>query len=152
MKIAIAVSQFNAEICEKLLQGAIARLLERGVDRDHIEIIHVPGACELPLMAQQFAQTKMYDAIICLGAVIRGETDHYDYVAEQASDGCLRVGLKYNIPVLFGVLTTQNIELAKDRVGGKRGHKGKEVADAAIDMMQAINKLKTRGATTLVNA
>lgn len=148
MKIAIAVSRFNENITKKLLEGAVTRLLEYGITEDAIEIAHVPGAVELPLMAQHFALMKSFDAIICFGAVIQGETDHYDYVAQQASYGCQKVALKYHIPVIFGVLTTHNLEQAEDRVGGKRGHVGKECADTALKMIELLHDLQE---STLTN-
>lgn len=144
MKIAIVASRFNNHITDKLVEGALFRLQEKGVDSVDIEIVYVPGAVELPIMAQHFALMKSFKAIICFGAVIRGETDHYDYVARQASDGCQKVALKYHIPVIFGVLTTHNLEQAQDRVGGKRGHVGKECADAALEMVELLNQYDLR--------
>lgn len=139
-QIAIVVSQFNQEITSRLKQGAMSRLLEAGMDQANIIVKEVPGAVEIPLTAQLLAKTKRYQAIICLGAVIRGETSHYDYVCEQVSNGCQRVMLDHEIPVIFGVLTTESEEQALARVGGSEGHKGREAADAALDM---INVLKT---------
>lgn len=135
MKIAIVVAEFNADITEKLLAGALSRLIEVGVDENHIHVIKVPGAVEIPLVAKLLAQQKKYHAIICLGAVIRGDTDHYDYVCQQVSNGCQRVMLDFDLPVLFGVLTTDNEEQALERVGGKHGHKGMDCADAAVAMI-----------------
>jgi len=134
MNIAIAVSRFNQDITQRLLQGAVERLSELGVSKEEIAIVWVPGAVELPLAAQRFAQQE-YEAVICLGAVIRGETDHYDYVCQQVSYGCQRVALDYDIPVIFGVLTTANLEQALARTGGGHSHKGREAADAAMQMI-----------------
>lgn len=139
-KIAIVVSDFNAHITEKLLEGALNSLLKHKT-QDSIKIIHVPGAVEIPLVVKALAITKKYEAIIALGAVIRGETGHYDYVCEQVSQGCQQVMLEYMLPVIFGVLTTENNEQALDRIGGKRGHKGEEAADAAIQMIQLMNAI-----------
>ena len=135
MKIAIIVSRFNQEITQRLLQGAKERLSEVGLSHDQFPVTWVPGAIELPLAAQQFAKREEFGAIICLGAVIRGETDHYDYVCQQVSYGCQRVALDFDIPVIFGVLTTENEEQALARTGGAHGHKGREAADAAMEMI-----------------
>jgi 6,7-dimethyl-8-ribityllumazine synthase len=139
MSIAICVSRFNSSITEKLLQGAVERLREIGIPDEDMKICWVPGAVELPLAAQQFAQRGNCEAVICLGAVIRGETGHYEYVCQQVSYGCQRVALDYHLPVIFGVLTTENLQQALERVGGIHGHKGREAADTAITM---INLLK----------
>lgn len=141
LKIAIAVSIFNEDITTALLEGALSRLSELGVDKKNIEVVKVPGAIELPLTAKLMAQSQKYQAIICLGAVIRGETDHFDYVCQQVSNGCQNVMLSYNLPIIFGVLTTKNVRQALDRVGGKHGHKGREAADAAITMINTVAML-----------
>lgn len=135
MGIAIIVSRFNQNVTQRLLQGAQERLQEAGIAAADLHIAWVPGAVELPLAAQQFAKQEDCVAIICLGAVIRGETDHYDYVCQQVSYGCQRVALDYDIPVIFGVLTTQNEEQALARTGGASGHKGREAAEAALEMI-----------------
>jgi len=140
-RFAIIVSRFNQSITDKLLQGALSRLIEVNISRENIHIINVPGAVEIPLTAQLLAKTQQYAAIICLGAVIRGDTDHYDYVCQQVSQGCQKVMLDAEIPVIFGVLTTNNIEQAEDRVGGREGHKGIEAADAAIAMVKIVEAL-----------
>lgn len=140
-KIAIVVSQFNSNITDELLEGALSRLKELEIDATNITTIHVPGAIEIPLATQLLASNKIYDAIICLGAVIRGETNHYDYVCQQVSYGCQRVMLDFNIPVIFGVLTTDNEAQALDRIGGKEGHKGKEAADVALTMIGIVDEL-----------
>jgi len=140
-RYAIVRSVFNADVTETLLAGAVARLKEHGVDADNIIAIDVPGAVEIPLVAQLLAKTRHYSAIICLGAVIRGETSHYDYVCQQVSSGCQKVMLEYELPVIFGVLTTENDEQALERVGGKHGHKGIEAADAAVAMVKVVGQL-----------
>lgn len=139
--IAIIVSRFNETITKKLAEGALNRLLERGIKRDSIDVIHVPGAVEIPLIAKLLAKSGSYHAIIALGAVIRGETSHYDYVCEQVSQGCQRVMLDYELPVIFGVLTTENEEQALDRVGGTHGHKGVDAAEAALEMIELVASL-----------
>lgn len=140
--VAILVSRFNEEVTDKLCQGALERLQALHFPLEKITVIKVPGAVEIPLTAQRLAKTGLYEAIICLGAVIQGETDHYDYVCEQVSQGCQRVALDHDIPVIFGVLTTQNEALALDRVGGKAGHKGKEAVDTAIQMVSVLRAIE----------
>lgn len=140
-KFAIIVSEFNHEITVKLHEGAYSRLTECGVSPSNIYVVKVPGAVEIPLVADLLAKQKQYNAIICLGAVIRGETDHYDYVCDQVSQGCQKVMLDHHVPVIFGVLTTNNFQQAQDRVGGKMGHKGVYCADAAIHMSNLVDEL-----------
>src|SRR3990167_1652551 len=132
IRFAIVVSQFNQAITDGLLHGALSRLHELGVTQSHITLVKVPGAVEIPLAAKLLARCKKYQAIICLGAVIRGDTDHYDYVCQQVSGGCQQVMMEFDIPVIFGVLTTKNMQQAQDRIGGKMGHKGIEAVDAAV--------------------
>lgn len=139
--IAIVVSQFNQEITALLLEGALLRLKELGIAEKNIKVVKVPGAVEIPLVAKLLAQSNKYQALICLGAVIRGETSHYDYVCTQVSEGCQRVMMDCELPVIFGVLTTENEEQAKERVGGKHGHKGREAADAALEMLAILKNL-----------
>lgn len=136
MKIAIVVSRFNESITTELTNGAVKRLIECGVLVENIDIKTVPGAIEIPIIVKQFAMKKNVDAIIAFGAVIRGETSHYDYVCDQVSHGCQKIMLDYNVPVIFGVLTTENMQQAKDRTGGSVGHNGVYAADAAIEMIQ----------------
>lgn len=138
-RIAIVVSRFNTEVTEKLLAGAVTRLDELGITAANVCL--VPGAVEIPLIAQQLAKSQRYDAVIALGAVIRGETTHYDYVCQQVSYGCQKVALEQQLPVIFGVLTTENDEQALERVGGSHGHKGRDAADAAIEMIQLLRTL-----------
>lgn len=141
-KFGIVVSEFNSHITEKLLEGALTRLQECGINKNDITYIKVPGAVEIPLTALMLAKAKKYAAIICLGAVIRGETTHYDYVCDQVSAGCQKVMMDYQIPVIFGVLTTENDEQAEERVGGKHGHKGHDAADAALRMVEVMNQIE----------
>lgn len=141
VRIAIVVSQFNQNITDLLLDGTVSQLSASGVTKEQIRVFKVPGAIEIPLIAKLLARSKEYSAIICLGAVIRGETDHYDYVCQQVSQGCQQVMMEFEIPVIFGVLTTDTIAQAQDRVGGAFGHKGHEAADAAIDMIMLIDQL-----------
>lgn len=132
---AIIVSTYNQTITDKLRDGAIDQLKKMGVPPEQIHLFTVPGAVEIPYAAKLLAQRNDFDAIICLGAVVRGETSHYDYVCDQVSSGCQRVMLDHTIPVIFGVLTTENDAQAEDRVGGAHGHKGREAADTAIAMV-----------------
>lgn len=143
VNIAIIYSEFNPEITSALKQGAVDRLLELGLNNTQIKVIAVPGAVEIPYTALLLAKQKKFDAMITLGCVIRGETSHYDYVCDQVSQGCQRVMLDYEIPVIFGVLTTENEAQAFDRVGGAHGHKGREAAEVALTMVQLTQQLKT---------
>lgn len=138
-KFAIIMSRFNEFIGKQLLEGALNTLKEKSVPEEDITIIKVPGAYEIPLTADRTASTKKYDAIICLGAVIRGATPHFDFVAGAASNGILNVNLKYGIPVIFGVLTTDTIEQAVERASIKAGNKG---ADCALTAIEMVNLLK----------
>ncbi|MBE7713158.1 MAG: 6,7-dimethyl-8-ribityllumazine synthase [Cyanobacteria bacterium SIG26] len=137
-KFCIIVSRFNDFIGSKLLAGAIDELKRHGVSTDNIDIVKVPGAFEIPVIAQKFAQTKKYNAIITLGAVIKGSTSHYDYVCAEVSKGVAQVSLQTGVPVIFGVLTTDNIEQAIERAGTKAGNKGSDAAKAAIEMSNLI--------------
>ncbi len=141
-KIAIILSLFNEFIGQKLLQGALNCLKENSIDDENIDLVKVPGAFEIPVTAEKLASLNKYDAIICLGAVIRGETPHFDYVANAASSGILRVSLKHTLPVIFGVLTTNTIEQAIERAGGKDGNKGWDAAIAALEMADVMKKIK----------
>ena len=138
----IVVARFNAFVVESLLGGAIDTLNRHGVENDDIEIVRVPGAYELPVVAQSMAVNGDYDAIIALGAVIRGSTAHFDYVAGEAAKGLASVSLAHDIPVIFGVLTTDTIEQAIERAGTKAGNKGAESALSAIEMVSLLNKLR----------
>ncbi|EQK46828.1 MULTISPECIES: 6,7-dimethyl-8-ribityllumazine synthase [Peptostreptococcaceae] len=134
IKIGIVVGRFNEFIVSKLLGGALDGLKRHGVDEDNIEVSWVPGAFEIPLVAKKMAQSKKYDAIICLGAVIKGSTPHFDYVCAEASKGISSVSLSEELPVIFGVLTTDTIEQAIERAGTKAGNKGYDAAVTAIEM------------------
>lgn len=138
--IGIVVSRFNEDITTALLAGAQQRLQALGFSDDQITIITVPGAVEIPLVLQRLARSKKYQALVALSAIIRGETSHYDYVCEQVSQGCQRVMLDESIPVIFGVLTTENEEQAWDCLGGKHGHKGVEAIDAAVEVVEILNQ------------
>ncbi len=133
--IAVITSRFNEPVTTRLTQSAIKRLKDLNFSEDQITTIEVPGAIEIPLIAKQLANTRSYEAIICLGCVIRGETSHYDYVCEQVSQGCQRVSLDHNIPVIFGILTTETGEQALDRAGGEHSDKGIESVDSAVEMV-----------------
>ena len=133
-KFCIVISRFNDFIGSKLLSGAIDELRRHGVNPDNIDVVKVPGAFEIPLAALKFAKTGRYNAIITLGAIIKGATAHFDYVSAELSKGIAQVGLQCELPVIFGVLTTENIEQAIERAGTKAGNKGAEAAKAAIEM------------------
>lgn len=140
-KLGIVVARFNSFISEKLLEGAIDALVRSGVDSNDIEVARVPGAFEIPLVTQRMAKSGRYDAVICLGAVIRGATPHFDYVAGEVAKGTAQVMLDAGLPVLFGVLTTETIEQAIERAGSKAGNKGSEVAVAALEMINLLAAL-----------
>lgn len=141
MKVGIIASRFNEIIVNKLLGGAVDGLVRHGVDEDNITAAWVPGAFEIPVIAAKMADSGKYDAIICVGAVIRGDTTHYDYVCNEVSKGIASVGLKSKIPVLFGILTTENIEQAIARAGSKAGNKGYDCALSAIEMVNLMKQL-----------
>lgn len=140
-KFAVIISRFNSFIAERLLEGAIDTLLRSGVESDAIDVARVPGAYEIPLVARKMALSKKYDAVICLGAIIRGATPHFDYVANEAAKGIAMVGIETGLPVLFGVLTTDSIEQAIERAGSKAGNKGADCAAAAIEMVNLLPQL-----------
>lgn len=145
VKVAIIASRFNEFIVSKLLSGAIDGLVRHGLSEDSIDIIWVPGAFEIPFAAQKIAKLSKHQAIICLGAVIKGDTTHYDYVCAEVSKGVAHVSLECNLPVIFGVLTTNTIEQAIERAGTKAGNKGFESALTAIEMIslsQELDKIK----------
>lgn len=142
MKIGIVASRFNEFIVSKLVGGAQDALLRHGVADQDITLAWVPGAFEIPLTAQKMAESKEYDAVICLGAVIKGATSHYDYVCAEVSKGVAAVGLKTEIPVIFGVVTTDNIEQAIERAGTKSGNKGYDAACTAIEMVNLFQNIK----------
>ncbi len=140
IKVGIVIARFNEFIGGKLLEGAIDALTRHGMNRDDITVAWVPGAFEIPLIAQQMAAKEEWDAIICLGAVIRGTTSHYDYVCAEVSKGIAQVMLNANKPVLFGVLTTDTIEQAIERAGTKAGNKGFDCGVSAIEMVQLMRQ------------
>ncbi len=139
---AVVVSRFNELVTQKLLEGAQEAFQRHGVDPQLVDIVWVPGSFELPLVAKRLAESRRYDAIVCLGAVIRGQTDHYEHVARQAAEGVSRVALETGVPCLFGVLTTDNTEQALERAGGKYGNKGYDAAVAAIEMATLLRSLR----------
>ena len=142
LRIAIVVARFNDLITTRLLDGALDALRRHGGDERLVEIAHVPGAWEIPLAAQAFAQSGRFDAVVCLGCVIQGATDHYDYVCGQTSSGIMNVGLSTNVPTTMGVLTTDNLEQALERAGSKAGNKGADAMLAAIEMANLLERMK----------
>ena len=142
IKVGIVAARFNEFITSKLLSGAIDGLVRHEVAEKDIDVAWVPGAFEIPLIASKVAKSKKYDAVICLGAVIRGSTSHYDYVCSEVSKGIAAVSLAADIPVMFGVLTTENIEQAIERAGTKAGNKGYECAVGAIEMVNLIREIE----------
>jgi 6,7-dimethyl-8-ribityllumazine synthase len=141
IKIGIVAARFNEFITSKLIGGAVDALKRHEVSDEDITLAWVPGAFEIPVVAQQMANSKKYDAIICLGAVIRGSTTHYDYVCSEVSKGIAHVSMNSNIPVLFGVLTTENIEQAIERAGTKAGNKGYDCGLSAIEMVNLLKQI-----------
>ena len=141
IKIGIVAARFNEFITSKLLSGAMDGLLRHDVKEENIHTAWVPGAFEIPLIASKMAKSKKYDAVICLGAVIRGSTTHYDYVCSEVSKGIAQTSLSSGLPILFGVLTTDTIEQAIERAGTKAGNKGFECAQGAIEMVNLIRSL-----------
>jgi 6,7-dimethyl-8-ribityllumazine synthase len=141
IKIGIVCARFNEFIVSKLLSGALDGLRRHDIKEEDIEVAWVPGAFEIPLIAQKMAKSGKYDAVICLGAVIRGSTTHYDYVCSEVSKGIANISLSCDIPVMFGVLTTENIEQAIERAGTKAGNKGYDCAMGAIEMVNLIRDI-----------
>ena len=141
LKTAIIISRFNDFIGGKLVGGALDALVRHGADEKDIEIYKVPGAFEIPLTAKKLALSRKYDAIICLGVVIRGSTPHFDYIAAEVSKGVASVGLETETPIIFGVLTTDTIEQAIERAGSKAGNKGWDAANAAIEMVNLYKQI-----------
>ncbi|MEK6734043.1 MAG: 6,7-dimethyl-8-ribityllumazine synthase [Pseudomonadota bacterium] len=137
-KIAIIVSRFNEEITELMEKNALKRAAELGITP---KVYRVPGAIEIPIIAEKLSASKKFEAIITLGAVIRGETTHYDYVCNQLSYGCQKVALKHSLPVIFGVLTCETEAQAFDRIGGKMGNKPKEMIDVAVEMINLLREI-----------
>jgi 6,7-dimethyl-8-ribityllumazine synthase len=141
-RFGIIVSRFNDFISSRLVEGAMDALLRHGASEEQVSVIKVPGAFEIPLTAKKLAESGRYDAVICLGAVIRGSTPHFDYVAAEVSKGIANVSLESRIPVTFGVLTTDNLEQAIERAGSKSGNKGYDGAMAAIEMVNLFKELE----------
>jgi len=142
LRFAIVVSRFNSFITERLLGGAMDALTRTGANTDQIDVIKVPGSWEVPLVAGEAAKSKKYDAVICLSAVIRGETPHFDYVAGEAAKGIAQVAAQTGVPVAFGVLTTNTLEQAIDRAGAKGGNKGFDAAMTAVEMANLLRTLR----------
>lgn len=141
MKVGIIASRFNSFIVEKLLDGAVDGLVRHGVEENNITAVWVPGAFEIPITAEKMANSGKYDAVIAVGAVIRGSTSHYELVTNEATKGIAQVGMHSKVPVLFGVITTENIEQAIERAGSKAGNKGYDCALGAIEMVNVLNQL-----------
>jgi 6,7-dimethyl-8-ribityllumazine synthase len=141
LKFALVVSRFNSFITERLLEGALDSLRRKGVREEDLTLVRVPGAWEIPLAAKRLAQAKSYHAVICLGAVIRGSTPHFDYVAAEVSKGIAQVSLDTGVPMSFGILTTDTLEQAVERAGSKAGNKGSAAADAAMEMVNLLTEL-----------
>jgi len=145
LQTVIVVSRFNSFITERLLEGALDALARNGADVDQVQVIRVPGAWEMPIVAAELARQKKYDAVICLGAVIRGDTPHFDYVAGNAASGLAGVSVETGVPISFGILTTNTVEQAVDRAGAKSGNKGFDAAMTAIEMTNLLRKLRGPG-------
>lgn len=143
-RFAIVASRFNEIVVRRLLDGTLACLRKHGVAEDDVEVAWVPGAFEIPVVARTLASSGGYDAVICLGAVIRGETPHFDHVAGQAAAGIARAAEETGVPVIFGVLTTETVEQAFDRAGGKHGNRGWDAAMAAMEMASVLEQLPKR--------
>ena len=141
IRLGIAAARFNEFITSKLLSGALDSLKRRGVRDEDIDVAWVPGAFEIPLAAKKMAESGRYDAVICLGAVIRGSTTHYDYVCSEVSKGIAHISLETGVPVMFGVLTTENIEQAVERAGTKAGNKGADCAESAVEMVDLLRRM-----------
>ena len=141
LKIAFVVARFNEFICEHLLECALDSFVRHGGNKDNVTVIRVPGAFELPLVAKRIAMNGKNDAVVCLGAVIRGETSHYDYVCANASSGIASASLETGVPVSFGILTTDTIEQAIERSGAKAGYKGLDATDCAIEMARLLKQI-----------
>jgi len=142
LRFAVVLSRFNSLVGDRLLEGALDTLRRHGMAEDDITLVRVPGAFEIPLVASEMAKTGTFDAVICLGAVIRGATAHFDYVAGPMASGLANIAVQTGVPVLFGVLTTDTIEQALERAGTKAGNKGADVAAAAIEMANLLRKIR----------
>ena len=142
LRFAIVVARFNSFITERLLDGAMDGLVRHGAKAEDVDVVRVPGSWELPLTVAEVAKSKKYDAILCLGAVIRGDTPHFDYVAGEATKGVAQVSMQTGVPIAFGVLTTNTVEQAVDRAGAKQGNKGFDAAATAIEMANVLRQLR----------
>ena len=142
MKVGIVASRFNSFIVQKLVDGAVDGLVRHGVEEKNIDVAWIPGAFESPIVAKQMAESKKYDAVIVVGAVIRGATTHYDLVVNESAKGIAQIGLATGIPVLYGIITTENIEQAIERAGTKAGNKGAEAALVALEMVNLLNQIQ----------
>jgi 6,7-dimethyl-8-ribityllumazine synthase len=141
LRFGVVISRFNEFFSRKLLDGAMDALLRHDVNDDDIEVAWTPGSFEIPLVAQKMAQTKKYDAIICLGAVIRGSTPHFDYIAAEVTKGIANINLNTGVPIIYGVITTDTLEQAIERSGSKVGNKGKDAAVSAIEMANLVKSI-----------
>ncbi len=141
-KFAIVVSKFNEFITEKLLDGCLQTLIKNGITKDTIDIVKVPGSFEIPTAAKALLDLNKYNAVICLGCVIRGETSHYDHICTAVSNAIAQLGVSYSTPVIFGIITSENVNQALDRAGGKVGNKGTEAAISAIEMISILREIK----------
>ena len=141
MRLAVVAARFNGDVTKLLLAGALDELRDRGLDPERVAVVWVPGAFEIPLVAKQLAESGELDAVICVGAVIRGDTPHFDYVAGECASGISRVALDTRIPVAFGVLTTDDVDQALARAGGTEGNKGAESAATAVEMVDLLRRL-----------
>lgn len=140
-RFAIVASRFNAVVVERLVEGAESCFMRHGIQPDDLDLVWVPGAFEIPMIARRLASSGTYDAVVCLGAVIRGDTPHFDYVAGEAARGIREAGEAAGVPIVFGVLTTETFEQAVDRAGGKHGNKGWDAAMAALEMASLLDQL-----------
>lgn len=143
-RFAVVASRFNGIVTEKLVEGALAAFRKLGISEDDVELAWTPGAFEVPLVAMRLATSGQFDAVVCLGAVIRGETPHFEYVAGEAARGVQQVALETGIPCTFGILTTDSLEQAMDRAGGKHGNKGWDAANAAVEAASLLDDLPKR--------
>jgi 6,7-dimethyl-8-ribityllumazine synthase len=145
MRLAVVASRFNDDVTKLLLDGALRELADRGLDPESIPVVWVPGAFEIPLVAKQLAESGERDAVICVGAVIRGDTPHFDFVATECASGISRVALETGVPIAFGVLTTDDRDQAFARAGGPEGNKGAEAAATAVEMVDLLRQLGKQG-------
>jgi 6,7-dimethyl-8-ribityllumazine synthase len=141
-RVGVVAARFNQEIVDELLRGCVRRLEQIGIDAQRVEVCRVPGAFELPVAAKWLAEANRFAAVICLGCVIRGDTPHFDYICSESARGIQDVAMGCGVPVIFGVLTTETIEQARERTGGKHGHAGERAADAAVEMMLLAQKFR----------